>query len=912
MKPAASLLAASILITLPAFAQNQTPTTPSSTPNLRSLRDSIRNSVGTRGQAGQKTPATAKKASKGLTQPPGGDAAPGGAKAPPPGRKASKTGGARIALGGAKSGAAGASAGVRATGSRATGGAGGAGGGAAETLRTIGEAKYEPIKDREVKYGDVPDAGEELTEMGPMPVGEFLDLLHMTTNWNVLVTDAAKAVSLEFWIVATKPKAALEILRFHDVYYEYKKDSNTLYVMTKDEYIEKEFGQLVEHEFMVQNAEVEYVESVITSFLSPAGRVIIDPRTHHIFLWDTQDNVDKIKETVAELDVSLTKAEFVVAHVEIADMESILSTFMSPSGNMIVDPRTGNLLVEDLAENIDEMRAVLAKFDVPMTPQTYAVRHIDAETLAESIEMLLTERGTAQVDIRTNSIMVTDLPVRQKEIKELIAVLDRELETRTWVLNHVEPDLIAERIETIIPEEMGDIIVDEDVHQLTVTGLPERLDQVEELIAVWDIMRSQVRIEAYLVSVSEKLARNLSLKWSYFDSSGNSPQAYRVNGGAAPNYANLANTVTVGQLPYAEPLRNWVTGDIITDINGQDIIKSFHGNRLAAVLDYLDTNNKARVISSPSVTVQDGEEAVFQSGKRVPYVTSTTYGARQSYSTNTTNQNYNTYSRPYNRIDFIEVGTILRVLPRITDEGTILLEISAEDSDAENVTVISNGEANTIPEKVENSAETQVRVRDGQTIVIGGLRKGNSFESVSKSVPILGDLPVVGRLFRTKNGQVDNDTLLIFITTTVVSETTSPEAEDLARFDEEFAERVRKARKSGLTQLFDRVARRKSDIGVSIGQSGYMHCDGDRISLDQLRDKLANAKAPMKTRVIVRKHPLAPNKAVTELMELLLELDVKVEFEEGVRPFVPDYDGKTNEPDPPMADAAPLEEARAN
>ncbi|NIA15956.1 MAG: hypothetical protein GWP08_17980 [Nitrospiraceae bacterium] len=897
-RPAASFLVALSLVALPAFAQQQTPTTPSSTPNLRSLRDSIRKSVTSKNQPGQKTPAANKKTPK--ERAPASDA---GAKTPPPGRKAARTaGGARIALGGAKRG--GAAAGGGAT--------GGAGGGAVAKIRIIGEVKYEPIKDREVKYGDVPDAGEELTEMGPMPVGEFLDLLHMTTNWNILVTEAAKAISLEFWIVNTKPKAALEILRFHDIYYEYKKDTNTLYVMTKDEYIEKEFGDLVEHEFVVKNAEVDYVESVITSFLSPAGRMIVDPRTHHIFLWDTEDNLKKIKEAVAELDVSLTKAEFVVSHAEIADIEAILSTFMSSSGNMIVDPRTGNLLVEDLAENIDEMRTVLAKFDVPLIPQTYAIRYIDAETLADSVEMLLTERGTAQVDIRTNSIMVTDLPARQKEIEELIAVLDRELETRTWVLNHVEADLIAERIETIIPEEMGDIIVDEDVHQMTVTGLPERLDQIDELIAVWDVMRSQVRIEAYLVSVSEKLARNLSLKWSYFDSSGNSPQAYRINNGAIPDYTNLTNTMTVGQLPYAEPLRNWVTGDVITDINGQDIIKAFHGNRVAAVLDYLDTTNKAHVISSPSVTVQDGEEAIFQSGKRVPYVTSTTYGARQTYPTNATNQNYNTYSRPYNRIDFIEVGTILRVLPRITDEGTILLEISAEDSDAENVTVISNGEENTIPEKRENSAETQVRVRDGQTIVIGGLRKGNSFQSVSKSVPILGDLPLVGRLFRNKSGEVDNDTLLIFITTTVVSETTSPEAEDLARFDENFAERLRESRKSGLTQLFDRVARRKSDISVSIGQSGYMHCEGKQITLDQLRDKLANLKAPLKTRVIVRKHPLAPNKTVTELMELLLELNVKVEFEKNVRPFVPDYDGKTNEPDLPMADAAPLKEARAN
>ncbi len=889
----------------PCFGQTQTPTLPSPSPGLDSLRKQLQKNLSGMKGAEETGEESQSLKDKGKDKDKGkgrlgdevkeGEATPDGPT--PPGARTpdSKTTApvTRVTIGGAKAGGQ-AAAGVRIGGAAATGGAvGGGGQGAATAVRMVGEGKYEPYKDRKLEYKEVPDAGEEMTLVGPLTVGEFLDTMSLATNWNVLVTEEAKAVSLEFWITGVKPKDALEILKFHDIYYEYKEDTKYLYVMTKEEYLDDEFGELQEVQLTVENADTEYIESILVSLLSSKGRIIVDPRTQRIYVWDTKDNADKMVATVKELDVPLSDAEFVVKHADVADMESILTSFLSPSGNIITDPRTGHLLVRDLDDSIKRMTDAMAKFDVPLEPRVFALNHVDADDMIDSVESLLTERGMAQVDPRMNTLIVTDLPSRQDQIGELLKVLDQKLETFTWTINYVEPDDIGERIETLVPEEMGDIIVDEDVHQITVTALPDRIKEIDALIKAWDIRRSQVQIEAHLVAVGDTLARSLGVSWSYFDSTGNAPQAYRINSGAAPDYTELTNTITVGQLPYAEPLRNWVTGEVITDINDQEIIKKFHGNRIAATLDYLDSKNKVHVLSSPRVTVQDGEEAVFQNGRQVPYVTSTSYGSgyrNNQQNDNNNNFNYGYYSQPYNRIDFIEVGTILRVLPRITQEDNILLDLIAEDSDAANVTVISNGEENTIPEKRESKAETQVRVADGQTIVIGGLRKGNSSESVTKSLPILSDIPVIGSLFKVPTKKIDNQSLMIFLTITVVDDQTGPESKSLADFDDAFSSKLREAKKSSLDLLFDKVARDKSEIGISIGQSGHMHCDGKRVTIEELREKLGSTKSSAGTKVIIRKHPLAPEKATTELLEVVNEYDLRVDFDGAISPFVPDYD----------------------
>lgn len=890
-----------------AEAQSQSPTYPKPSSSLSALRQRFQKDtsqtqgqgagMGTEGESGEKS-LKEKREGKGEESGPQGEQAKGGKagagpQAQPPGARGQAA--ATTARGGLikPAGAKGREAATRAPAGGARPGAG-AGGGAGAVRTLGGEKGFDPLKFRELEYGEVPDEGEVLSINGPMPVGEFLDMLVTTTSWNVLVTKEAKATNLEFWLTETKPKDALEILKFHDIYYEYNKDTHYLYVMTKQEHLDREFGKLEECEFSVQSADVDYIESALGSLLSPKGRVITDTRTRHIFVWDTADNIDKMKKTVAQLDVPLVDMEFSVRNADVSDIEALLDSILSPSGSVVVDPRTGKILVKDVKEKADEIRSAVAKFDQPLEPRVFEMKYVKADALTDSVSELLTERGTAQVDPRTNALIVTDIPSRQEQIAQVIAALDKKLVTRTWVLNFVEPEDIAERIETLVPEEMGDIVVDEAVHQVTVTALPDRLNEIDELIKAWDIKRRQVQIEAYLVAVSNNFERSLNAQWTYFDSSGNTPQAYRINGGAVPDYTKLTGAVTLGQLPYAEPLRSWFSGDVIKDINGKTIIDEFGGNRVAAVLNYLNSRGEATVLSSPRVMVQDGEEAAFRSGRQVPYVTSTTYSQgyssyyNQNQNQNQTNPYYYGYGyQPYNRIEFLEVGTTLRVLPRITDESSILLDIIAEDSDATLTKILSNGQENTVPEKTENKAETQVRVRDGQTIVIGGLRKANSSDSVSKSLPILGDIPIVGSLFRSPSHTAKNNTLMVFMTSTIVGDETQPEADRLAQIDESFARKLRDAQKTEVGRALDRVSRGKNEIGVSIGQSGDMYSEGQPVTLEDLRARFQAVKVPSAAKVIIRRHPAAPDKVVTAVTEVILEAGLKFEFDDVITPFVP-------------------------
>ncbi len=765
-----------------------------------------------------------------------------------------------------------------------------------------GEASYEPIQNKPILYGEVPDVGEPITVTGPMTIDEFLETISYATEWDILVSQEAQKIALQFWIAEATPKRALEILKFHDVYYEFDPEAQYLYVMTTQEYLDKEYGAVEHEEFTAQYVDVTYLESMISSLSSSKGRIITDPRTTHIYVWDTKDNLDKMRETVREIDVPLERAEFSVQHADIADIESIISSLLSPTGTLITDPRTGKIIVWDIPDSLNRMRQTLGKLDVPLESRVFKLRHVDASVLVESIEILLTERGLIQVDPRFNTLIVSDLPTRQSLIAQMIETLDKELETRTWVIKYGDPDIIAEEVEVLLPEDMGIITVNEDIHQITITALPERLDEIDKLIKTWDIKRKQVQIEAYLLTASSDIARRLGIDWAYFDSSGDAPFSI-ATGAAVPNYTapgtGSGQRFQLGQLPRAIPLRNWVTGDPITDINGNALIEGFAENRISAVIDYLDDKGVVNVLSHPRVTVQDGAEAMFQRTSMVPYVTSTTYGYSGQYS-----QGEDRYYRPSNRIEFIEVGTILSVVPRIAEDGNILLDIGAEESTYQMREVVGASETSTVPEKMQNRAETQVLVHDSQTIVIGGLRTDNIMDSVQR-VPFLGDIPLLGRVFRNSKKEHRNQELLVFITTSLVDEYTCPETERLAKVEETIGQTARHDQKNIWKRTGDEFLRGKNEIGISIGQSGHIHSGGAPATLEKLREKFFALSLPQNTTVVVREHPRAPSHVAREVTEIALEAGLKVEFDDRLIPFVPAY----RQPEPEdVHQLAPAEE----
>ncbi|MBI2431504.1 MAG: hypothetical protein HYV26_01390 [Candidatus Hydrogenedentes bacterium] len=779
----------------------------------------------------------------------------------------------------------------------------------AAAVSVIGEAPFEPAYEHDIEYPEVPDVGEPMDLDGPMQLGEFLQPISLSTDWNVIVSDKVQQTGLGFFIMKqVKPKQALEILKEYDLFYEFDEAKNILYVKSLREVQEEQFGELVEQEFQVQNAEIPYVESVLATVLSPAGRLITDQRTGRIYVWDTADNIENMQKMVGELDVPLQQRVFTVQHADLADIETVLSSMLTANGKLVSDPRTGQVLIWDAPTALEQMAAAVERLDVPVETRTIPIQNINAEDITENLEAMMSERGLVQVDPRSNAVVVTDLPARVDQMDALVKTLDQKLETKTWVVNYADLEFVADQLETYIPDEMGEIILNEDVHQITVTGLPSRLEEIDKLISTWDIPRRQVHIQAFIVEVGNDIEREFNVNWSYFGSDGQVPIVIHSGdgGGQLAEPTGDGESVSIGQLPYAVPLYGAlqldsagnITRPILTNLEGENVIDRFGGNHLAVTLDYLDKQNKATILSSPRITVNDGEEAIFENATRVPYVSSTTIFGGFA---NTNNSINNT-----NRVDFIDVGTILSVLPRISEKNNIVLEIDAEDSTFVLRNILSNGQTSTIPEKTMRRAQTELRVDSGDTIVLGGLRRDRAAKSVSKT-PFLGDLPVVGRLFRNPSRESKNSTLLIFLTTTIVEAGTDPEAKILVNAEQEIADHLRHNKKNLWGRLADSASHGANELGISIGENGNMHSEGQQVTLEDLQE--AFKTAPPGVLIVIRRHPRAPDNVITAVTEAALEAGLKIEFDDDLVPLVPNYAGLPQEEAAPVATPAPPTEA---
>ena len=216
------------------------------------------------------------------------------------------------------------------------------------------------------------------------------------------------------------------------------------------------------------------------------------------------------------------------------------------------------------------------------------------------------------------------------------------------------------------------------------------------------------------------------------------------------------------------------------------------------------------------------------------------------------------------------MGTILRVLPRITEEDNVLLDISAEDSSYTDKNVKSNDQTSTVPEKTKRMAETQLRVHTGDTVVLGGLRKDRSSDNLTKT-PLLGDVPLLGRIFRNPTKVSKKESLMIFITTTIVDEFTHPEADELAQAEEKISSDARNNNRTLIKRVQNRL---NSEITVSIGQSGSLYSSGKRVTIDDLRKEFSDKDNARKT-VVIRSHPRAPEDALIAVNEAAMESNLK-------------------------------------
>jgi type IV pilus assembly protein PilQ len=285
----------------------------------------------------------------------------------------------------------------------------------------------------------------------------------------------------------------------------------------------------------------------------------------------------------------------------------------------------------------------------------------------------------------------------------------------------------------------GEIQVDARSNSLIISEVPDRVRILDNLIESLDTANQQVSIEARIVESKQGYAKAFGIQWGF-------------SGLMSPRYGNqttlkFPNSIQAGGALFPTgyainlPLNSTAGPNTAVGISMGNVAGTFD---VDVVLQALESKGNARVLSSPRTTTQNNVEAVLVSGIRVPVQTQQPNG---------------TYSMVY-----LNAALELKVKPQITAEGTIITDVDIKN-DAPDWDPNKRVQGN--PPIVTQSSQNSVMVKDGGTIVIGGLYRVETNDGV-QSVPLLGKIPLLGNLFRNKNKSFDKRELLIFITPRIV------------------------------------------------------------------------------------------------------------------------------------------------
>ncbi|WP_334050574.1 type IV pilus secretin PilQ [Alteromonas gracilis] len=363
----------------------------------------------------------------------------------------------------------------------------------------------------------------------------------------------------------------------------------------------------------------------------------------------------------------------------------------------------------------------------------------------QALDMILRVKG---LDKRLEGNILLIAPAEELAARETQALQSKKqvsdlapLHTVNISVNYAKAAALATILKSTeggILSERGGVTVDERTNTLLIRDTLASIDEARKTIKALDIPVKQVLIESRMVTVLDDVDEQLGVRWGFSDRqddngvSGSIEGADTIAGGVVPSIDNRLNV----NLPVSS-----AAGSI-----GFQIASLVDGTILDLELSALESENKGEIIASPRITVANQHEAYIEQGTEIPYVQATSSGATS--------------------VEFKKAVLSLKVTPHITPDNRIILDlVVTQDTRGETVST-STGDAVAIDTQ---EIKTQVLVENGETIVLGGIFQQSSSDGVSK-VPLFGDLPLVGALFRNSSQLQQKRELLIFVTPKIVTE----------------------------------------------------------------------------------------------------------------------------------------------
>lgn len=353
------------------------------------------------------------------------------------------------------------------------------------------------------------------------------------------------------------------------------------------------------------------------------------------------------------------------------------------------------------------------------------LKHAQAADLASTLNQMKSVIGKIITDDKSNSLIAMDTPEKLGAMEQWVQKVDILRRTEVFALSYAQVEEISSKIAEALTPNIGKLRFDKRSNKIVVTDTEQKITEIQQLIEAFDQRSEEVLIEAKIVQIVLNEEHKMGIDWEAIVS----------------DYHDLRLSNQLNVLGAGEK-------------SGRLSIGTLSQDDYTVLLEALDTVGKTNILSSPRITTLNNQEAKILVGSTEPYVTTTTTTTSTGPATTAES------------VNFIEVGVKLYVTPTIHRDQFITMKIKPEVSSVtRNIKTSTN---NTIPVVETSEAETVVTVKDGVTIVIGGLIKDEKIESIKK-IPFLGDIPLIGTVFRNEERLTRKTELVIFLTPKLIS-----------------------------------------------------------------------------------------------------------------------------------------------
>lgn len=532
--------------------------------------------------------------------------------------------------------------------------------------------------------------------------------------------------------------------------------------------------------FKLQHENASQVLNVVKPLVSPNNVVNVNAGNNALVVTDYADNIARIAKLIASLDqASASDLEIIpLEHAIASEMVPLLQQLVNGAGigsgaglgRAAADPALDSVLMADSRSNalivraanpakLAQIRSLVQRLDQPSIQNATSsgnlhvvyLKHADAvalaETLRAAIRTLEEAAPGAKLSGNLSSGVLQSTTSSRAGNSSGMAGLTNSAETATGTgsgggLGSTGSLTLGQ---TQMPSVGGLVQADPNTNSLIITAPAPLYRQLRAVIDKLDSRRAQVLVESMIVEVSDNKLSEFGVQWQ---------AALGGNGKTGAVIGNNSSLVGGNILGIAAGLASGDTTAMANALNslggGLNLAiapKALGQYYLGALANFLQQDGSSNVLSKPNLLTLDNQEARIIIGNNVPFVTG-------SYATSGGTSTVN----PFTTVERKDVGLMLRIRPTINENGTVKLMVSQEASSIDRSTLNNvNG-----PSTSKRSIESTVLVDDGAIIMIGGLMQDSYSNSIDK-IPLLGDMPVVGNLFKSENRTRGKSNLMVFL-----------------------------------------------------------------------------------------------------------------------------------------------------